>query len=111
MHCISTARVAVTLTALVAGCFPGIGGGQVATAAATGPYRKPLQRRDHRPRDVTARSGSPQYIANKERADAVKQTFQVSWDGYYKYAFPHDSLRPVRNRFYDDRYVTLLCSM
>ncbi|KAL2170210.1 hypothetical protein VTG60DRAFT_5078 [Thermothelomyces hinnuleus] len=46
---------------------------------------------------------APQYVVNKQRADAVKEAFQVSWDGYYKYAFPHDSLRPVTNKFADDR--------
>ncbi|GAB1315808.1 Mannosyl-oligosaccharide alpha-1,2-mannosidase 1B [Madurella fahalii] len=46
---------------------------------------------------------APQYAANKQRTDAVKQAFQTSWDGYYKYAFPHDSLRPVSNGFADDR--------
>ncbi|KXX81549.1 Mannosyl-oligosaccharide alpha-1,2-mannosidase [Madurella mycetomatis] len=50
----------------------------------------------HKPR-------APQYAVNKERTDAVKQAFQTSWDGYYKYAFPHDSLRPVSNGFADDR--------
>ncbi|CAN8098067.1 unnamed protein product [Discula destructiva] len=43
------------------------------------------------------------YITNQTRADAVKQTFQISWDGYYKYAFPGDSLLPVTNGFTNDR--------
>jgi hypothetical protein len=29
----------------------------------------------------------------------------VSWDGYYKHAFGHDSLRPVTNGWEDDRSV------
>ncbi|KAK3941603.1 glycoside hydrolase [Diplogelasinospora grovesii] len=45
----------------------------------------------------------PRYVANATRANAVKQTFQISWDGYYKYAFPHDSLLPVTNGWSDDR--------
>ncbi|KAH6843024.1 glycoside hydrolase [Chaetomium sp. MPI-CAGE-AT-0009] len=45
----------------------------------------------------------PRYIANQERARAVKEAFQVSWDGYYEHAFPHDSLRPVTNGYADDR--------
>lgn len=45
------------------------------------------------------------YVANPSRAAAVKQTFDISWDGYYTYAFPHDSLRPVNNSWDDDRYV------
>lgn len=48
-------------------------------------------------------SGAPSYVVNKTRADAVKQTFQISWDGYYKYAFPGDSLLPVTNSFENDR--------
>ncbi|KUI69391.1 putative mannosyl-oligosaccharide alpha-1,2-mannosidase 1B [Cytospora mali] len=43
------------------------------------------------------------YVYNQTRADAVKQTFQISWDGYYKYAFPGDSLLPVTNTFENDR--------
>lgn len=33
----------------------------------------------------------------EERAQAVKDVFRVSWDGYYTYAFPSDELRPVSN--------------
>ena len=36
-----------------------------------------------------------------DRANAVKQAFQIAWDGYYAYAFPHDELHPVDNS-YDD---------
>ncbi|ROV87110.1 hypothetical protein VSDG_10034 [Cytospora chrysosperma] len=43
------------------------------------------------------------YVYNETRANAVKQTFQISWDGYYKYAFPGDSLLPVTNTFENDR--------
>jgi len=46
---------------------------------------------------------APQYVVSQQRADAVKEAFQVSWDGYYKYAFPHDSLLPVTNKYQDDR--------
>ncbi|KAK4099820.1 glycoside hydrolase family 47 protein [Parathielavia hyrcaniae] len=49
------------------------------------------------------RNRATQYAVNQDRADAVKEAFQVSWDGYYRYAFPHDSLRPVTNGFADDR--------
>lgn len=49
-------------------------------------------------------TGAPlEYVTNQTRADAVKQTFQISWDGYYKYAFPGDSLLPVTNSFANDR--------
>lgn len=49
----------------------------------------------------------PRYAVNQQRADAVKQAFQTSWDGYYKYAFPHDSLMPVSNNASDDRCVSV----
>ncbi|CAP66683.1 uncharacterized protein PODANS_4_8120 [Podospora anserina S mat+] len=45
----------------------------------------------------------PKYRPDRKRANAVKQAFRISWDGYYKHAFPHDSLRPVSNSFEDDR--------
>jgi hypothetical protein len=48
----------------------------------------------------------PHYVVSQHRANAVKDAFQVSWDGYYKHAFPHDSLRPVTNRYADDRCVS-----
>ncbi|KAF3395669.1 putative mannosyl-oligosaccharide alpha-1,2-mannosidase 1B [Talaromyces pinophilus] len=38
-----------------------------------------------------------------DRANAVKQAFQIAWDGYYAHAFPHDQLHPVDNG-YDDYY-------
>lgn len=40
------------------------------------------------------------------QADAVKEAFQHAWNGYTKYAFPHDELRPVSNGYGDSRYVT-----
>lgn len=43
------------------------------------------------------------HALNRERADAVKEAFTYAWDGYYKYAFPHDELRPVSNGFSDSR--------
>jgi hypothetical protein len=44
-------------------------------------------------------------VLNQHRADAVKSAFQVAWDGYKEYAFPHDELHPVTNTFGDSRYV------
>lgn len=53
---------------------------------------------------------SPDYDTNsrqsEERAAAVKEAFQFAWDGYYKYAFPHDELHPISNSFSDSRSVT-----
>ena len=43
------------------------------------------------------------HTLNRERADAVKEAFIHAWDGYYKYAFPHDELHPVTNGFSDSR--------
>lgn len=40
---------------------------------------------------------------NQHKADAVKEAFQHAWDGYTKYALPHDELRPVSNGFADSR--------
>jgi mannosyl-oligosaccharide alpha-1,2-mannosidase len=37
------------------------------------------------------------------KADAVKEAFQHAWDGYSKYAFPHDELHPVSNGYGDSR--------
>ncbi|KAK0743110.1 glycoside hydrolase family 47 protein [Schizothecium vesticola] len=45
----------------------------------------------------------PRYRPHRARAEAVSRAFQNSWDAYYKYAFPRDSLRPVRGEGYDDR--------
>ncbi|KAJ5901755.1 CAZyme family GH47 [Penicillium taxi] len=45
-------------------------------------------------------SGKP---ANQEKAAAVKEAFQHAWDGYIKYAFPHDELHPVTNGYGDSR--------
>jgi mannosyl-oligosaccharide alpha-1,2-mannosidase len=41
---------------------------------------------------------------NRERADAVKEAFTFSWNGYKKYAFPHDELHPISNSYSDSRY-------
>ena len=42
-------------------------------------------------------------LANKARADAVRQMYRIGWDGYYKYAFPKDQLQPVTNTGYNPR--------
>jgi mannosyl-oligosaccharide alpha-1,2-mannosidase len=39
----------------------------------------------------------------QERADSIVEQFRHGWDGYYKYAFPHDDLRPKNNTFRDTR--------
>lgn len=50
----------------------------------------------------------PSYVSHPERADAVKAAFQRSWDGYYQYAFPNDTLRPISKTYQNDRYVNIL---
>lgn len=39
----------------------------------------------------------------QKKADAVKEAFQHAWDGYMKYAYPHDELHPVSNGYGDSR--------
>lgn len=41
---------------------------------------------------------------NQEKADAVKEAFKFAWDGYRKYAYPNDELRPVTNTPANSRY-------
>jgi mannosyl-oligosaccharide alpha-1,2-mannosidase len=43
------------------------------------------------------------YRTNQGRADAIKEAFMHSWSGYYRYAFPHDELRPLSNAAGDSR--------
>jgi mannosyl-oligosaccharide alpha-1,2-mannosidase len=50
------------------------------------------------------RSRPDNHTLNRERADAVKEAFTFSWNGYKKYAFPHDELHPISNSFSDSRY-------
>lgn len=52
-------------------------------------------------------TAAPSYQSNPERAEAVKATFQRSWDGYYEFAFPHDTLKPISKTFEDDRFVSI----
>ncbi|KAI5286366.1 maturation of Asn-linked oligosaccharides protein [Ascosphaera aggregata] len=42
-------------------------------------------------------------LSNAEKAQEVKNAFQFAWDGYYKYAFPHDEIRPLTNGTSDSR--------
>lgn len=49
--------------------------------------------------------GNHGYGQARQRAQAVKDAFQFAWDGYYKYAFPHDELHPVSNGYGDSRQV------
>lgn len=38
-----------------------------------------------------------------DRAQAVVDTFKLSWEGYYKFAFPNDELKPVTNGISNSR--------
>lgn len=40
---------------------------------------------------------------NAARASQVKKAFQIAWDGYYRHAFPHDTLMPISVGTSDDR--------
>ncbi|ORZ02201.1 glycoside hydrolase [Syncephalastrum racemosum] len=40
---------------------------------------------------------------NQARMDAVKSAFQHAWQGYAKYAWGHDELRPLSNGYSDTR--------
>lgn len=46
------------------------------------------------------------YSPDPERAAAVKDVFQWTWQKYYSSAFPHDSLRPKDSSYEDDRLVS-----
>ncbi|KAF2628238.1 glycoside hydrolase family 47 protein [Macroventuria anomochaeta] len=48
--------------------------------------------------------GKRQYYSPPvDRAQAVIDTFKLSWEGYYKHAFPNDELHPVTNTFGNSR--------
>lgn len=49
------------------------------------------------------RARGPMYAANPDRAAAVKEAFDRAWAGYYQYAFPNDSLKPISKSFENDR--------
>ncbi|KAK8160878.1 mannosyl-oligosaccharide 1,2-alpha-mannosidase precursor [Phyllosticta citrichinensis] len=38
----------------------------------------------------------------KSRAGEIKDMFKTAWDGYFKYAFPRDELRPANNSFLNE---------
>ncbi|KAI5922420.1 glycoside hydrolase family 47 protein [Camillea tinctor] len=48
-------------------------------------------------------ASSISYVSHPERLEFVKEIFQRSWDGYYKYAFPNDSLKPISRSYMNDR--------
>ncbi|KAF1925525.1 glycoside hydrolase family 47 protein [Didymella exigua CBS 183.55] len=47
--------------------------------------------------------GKRQYAPPVDRAQAVIDTFRLSWEGYYQYAFPNDELHPVTNTYGNSR--------
>jgi hypothetical protein len=56
----------------------------------------PLPKQDDnlKPRAIT-------YQVNQARANEIREDFLIGWYGYYKYAFPHDQLKPVTNGYTD----------
>jgi mannosyl-oligosaccharide alpha-1,2-mannosidase len=59
----------------------------------------------HNENTLQRRSRPDNHTLNRQRADAVKEAFTFAWDGYHKYAFPHDELHPVSNGYSDSRYA------
>jgi mannosyl-oligosaccharide alpha-1,2-mannosidase len=45
------------------------------------------------------------YQSHPDRTAGVQQAFQTAWDGYYKYAYPHDNLLPISDSYVDDLSV------
>ncbi|KAI0553087.1 glycoside hydrolase family 47 protein [Xylaria curta] len=45
----------------------------------------------------------PSYVSHPDRLNGVKEAFQRSWNGYYQYAFPNDSLKPISKTYVNDR--------
>lgn len=66
-----------------------------AAGSLTGVFGSPIRLID----DVQKRLNDD----NAEKAQQVKDAFQFAWDGYYKYAFPHDEIRPLSNGTSDPR--------
>ncbi|KAJ8126983.1 hypothetical protein O1611_g6655 [Lasiodiplodia mahajangana] len=52
---------------------------------------------------LAPRPRGPSYVSHPDRLDGVKEAFQRSWDGYYEYAFPNDSLKPISKSYDNDR--------
>ncbi|KAF2265040.1 seven-hairpin glycosidase [Lojkania enalia] len=40
---------------------------------------------------------------SKERAALVRRAFVHGWEGYQRFGYPHDTLRPLSNTVFDDR--------
>ncbi|EDU39520.1 mannosyl-oligosaccharide 12-alpha-mannosidase precursor [Pyrenophora tritici-repentis] len=51
----------------------------------------------HAVQDLSRGDNQEPITTPEERAQGVVDAFRVSWDGYYKYAFPMDELLPVSN--------------
>lgn len=52
---------------------------------------------------MPARRAATAPVANHAKAHDIREAFEISWNGYYKHAFPHDTLHPVANTYVDDR--------
>ncbi|KAK4495811.1 hypothetical protein PRZ48_013079 [Zasmidium cellare] len=77
----------------------GYGGGGWNHGWGKGPWNHPGWNGGHHGYNQT---GESQQEA-RQRAAAVKEMFEFSWAGYYKYAFPNDELLPVNNSFSNSR--------
>ncbi|RSM05828.1 hypothetical protein CDV31_009404 [Fusarium ambrosium] len=47
-------------------------------------------------------SKEPEYRDDPEKTDAIAEAFRHSWQGYYNYAFPKDTLHPLSRTFEND---------
>lgn len=57
---------------------------------------------------VNAQS-SISFQSQQSRANAVKEAFRVSWEGYSAVAFGHDTLEPLSGGAADDLLVLATC--
>ncbi|KAA8576800.1 hypothetical protein MFRU_014g01010 [Monilinia fructicola] len=57
----------------------------------------------HSPQSGRRQSYTKPSTTASERQNAVKEAFTFAWDGYHKFAFPHDELHPIANSYSDSR--------
>ncbi|UPX12946.1 Mannosyl-oligosaccharide 1,2-alpha-mannosidase [Ascochyta rabiei] len=62
-----------------------------------------LPAESHQEQSHVAQEKRQYYSLSANRAQAVVDTFRLSWAGYYTYAFPNDELLPVTNSFGNSR--------
>ena len=83
-----------SLWALKAACLNAVSLTTVTALPANAPQHGPQDKRQYPAPPV-------------DRAQAVIDTFRLSWEGYNQYAFPNDELHPVTNTYGNSRYKCL----